>query len=498
MAVLLDQFGKPMREPSFRPGEVIGAPGFSLSGGFVVDDEKAPELRGTRKYKTYSDILANVSIAAAGVRYFLNLISRAKWKFTPSEADASGQYAELAEQCLTDDPETPWSRIVRRAAMYRFYGFSIQEWTTFRRDDGVKTFLDIEPRAQRTIEQWICDMETGRILAAVQVSPHDYSTKILPRGKLLYVVDDALNDGPTGLGLFRHIVKASRALSRMELLEGVGYETDLSGIPVGRIPYSDLNAALKAGRITQAQHASAIEAITDFVTNRVRTPSLGLVLDSSVYRALDGSGTPSSVRQFDVDLIQGTSNSMPQMLMTIDRLNREIARVLGVEALLLGDRSAGSYALSQNKSEQFSLIVDSTNEELAHQVRRDLLGALWKVNGWPDEMKPEVSTEAAQYRDVTEITAALKDMAAAGATIDIRDPAYSEVRGMMGISAPDLDMLEAEGLLPRGDDGVDDDEAMSDDRPKRGGEKKDEKTTGSSRAARTQTRKPRQKVKEAA
>ena len=60
-----------------------------------------------------------------------------------------------------------WARIVRRAAMYRFYGFSIQEWTAKRRPDGLLTLADVAPRSQMTIERW--DMLTdGSIQGVVQ------------------------------------------------------------------------------------------------------------------------------------------------------------------------------------------------------------------------------------------------------------------------------------------------------------------------------------------
>jgi len=52
------------------------------------------------------------------------------------------------------DMERPWHRVVRRAAMYRVYGYSWQEWIAKKRDDGVIGYLDIEPRTQSTITRW--------------------------------------------------------------------------------------------------------------------------------------------------------------------------------------------------------------------------------------------------------------------------------------------------------------------------------------------------------
>ena len=213
--------------------------------------EKDPELASrSERYRRYSDILANVSIVAAGTRFFLNLVAKASWSFAASEEDASGEFAERAEAMLTDDPLTPWHRIVRRSAMYRFYGFSIQEWTARRRDDGFLTFADIAPRAQRTIERWDVE-DTGRVLGALQRSPQTQEEIYLPREKLLYIVDDTFNDSPEGLGLFRHLAAPARRLKRYEQLEGFGFETDLRGIPSWPSPAHLTGGNGRAGRYYQ-------------------------------------------------------------------------------------------------------------------------------------------------------------------------------------------------------------------------------------------------------
>ena len=247
------------RQKKVAPTDTAGAPGTAVYGGVIQVEEKNANLASRdERYKTYSELLANTSIVAAGTRYFLNLVAKAEWGFTPSDKDTDGKFAELAEELLTEDPRTPWHRIVRRAAMYRFYGFSVQEWTARRRDDGTLTFADVAPRAQATISKWDL-MDDGAVLGVVQTSPQTMEDLYIPRQKCLYIVDDTLSDSPEGLGLFRHLVASSHRLARYEQLEGFGFETDLRGIPIGRAPFTDLAAAVKAGEITDAQRR-ALEA----------------------------------------------------------------------------------------------------------------------------------------------------------------------------------------------------------------------------------------------
>lgn len=433
------------RNTRVRPTQTIGTPGTAIFGGYVVENEVDAALSDRERYRTFSRALANTSIVAAGVRYFLNLCAKAGWTFVPADHPEGMRLAEMAEQMMTQDPETGWARIVRRAAMYRFYGFSIQEWTARRRSDGALTFLDVAPRAQITIERWDVNND-GTINGVVQRSPQDQQEIYLPRGKLVYLVDDTLNDSPQGLGLFRHIVEPVHRLNRYEQLEGFGFETDLRGVPVGRAPYSELRQQVNSGEISAADAQRAVAPIEKFVEKHVKKPDLGLLIDSAVFETTDEAQRPSNQPKFALDLLDGPQTALPEIGRAIERVNREIARILGVEALLLGADSRGSNALSRDKTNQFSLTVDATLSELAEAFTTDLLRVLWQLNGWPDEAMPELRPEAVQYRDVDQIAAALRDMAQAGAVIDPSDPAVNEVRSLVGLS-PTNAIPDAENVM---------------------------------------------------
>lgn len=417
------------------PTQTAGVPGTAVIGGYVQEGERNPNLANRdERYRTYSDILANTSIVAAGTRYFLNLVAKAEWTFKPAEGDTDGWYAERAEEMLTDDPATSWARIVRRAAMYRFYGFSVQEWTARKRNDGLITFADVAPRAQQTINRWDL-LDDGTVQGVTQLSPQTMRELYLPRQKLLYIVDDTLSDSPEGLGLFRHLVASAARLTRYEQLEGIGFETDLRGIPIGRAPFTDLMEKVTSGQITEQQRRALIKPLQDFMRNHVKTAKLGMLLDSITYETKDEAGRPSSTQQWGVDLLKGTASSFAENAQAIERINREMGRVLGVEQLLLG-AGAGSYALSDDKTSSFFLLIDGALTEVRESVRDDLLRTLWQLNGWPEDMMPELGTEAIRHTDVAEVAAVLRDMATAGATLDPEDPVVGEVRELLGVSQP--------------------------------------------------------------
>lgn len=469
----LEAIGSLFQRKKTAPTDTAGVPGTAVYGGVIQVEEKNANLASREeRYKTYSEILANTSIVAAGTRYFLNLAAKAEWSFTPSEKDTDGKFAELAEEMLTKDPRTPWHRIVRRSAMYRFYGFSIQEWTARRRDDGLLTFADIAPRAQSTISKWDL-MDDGTVLGVTQQSPQTMMELYIPRQKCLYLVDDTLSDSPEGLGLFRHLAQSAQRLARYEQLEGFGFETDLRGIPVGRAPFTELAAAVTAGDITDAQRRAIEKPLRDFIQNHVKSAKLGMLLDSITYESKDEAGRPSSARQWEVELLKGSATSFKENAEAISRINREMARVLGVEQLLLGEGS-GSYALSTDKTSSFFLLVDGALTEIREGVADDLLTTLWQLNGWDPEMMPELATEAVRHTDVQEVAAVLRDMASAGAVLDLNDPVVNEVRDLMGLSHQPENLLdddkdaaltgsegkEAEGSVEDGEEDLPEDETQ--------------------------------------
>lgn len=432
-----------VKETSPSPTEGVGSPGFANYNGFIQEKEKNSNLTGTQKYIVYSNNLSNVAVVGAGVRYFLNLLAKASWNVDAADESPAAQEAAKFVKNVIGNTRTPWSRIIRRAGMYKFYGFNIQEWTAVRREDGMIGLLDIVPRPQFTIERWDTD-EQGTVRGVVQRSPQDQKETYIPIEKLVYAVDDSLTDSPEGIGIFRHLVDPIDRLKRYEQLEGFGFETDLRGIPVAKAPLSELQQLVRNGEITKEQRDSILKPVRNFVQNHVKSPKLGMLIDSSTYRSRGGDQSPTNIPQWNIDLLKAGNTSQAEIAKAIERITHEIARLIGVEHLLLGGDGRGTQALSRDKSHNFYLIIDSTLTELEQTFNRDIIDRLWDLNGLDPAIKPQFSTEAVQFRDIEQITSALADLAKAGAPLDPNDPAINEIRDLLGLSRIEMDELLGE------------------------------------------------------
>lgn len=450
-----------------RAGEALGfskraAPtqtlGTSRESGNVVSGEGAgtfdePDrelnLTGQRRFVEYDRMVRDVAIIGAGVRLFLNLISNAVWTCNPPDGldDAQTKQAqEYADQlyAMLFDMTTSWSSCVRKTATFRLHGFAIQEWTAKKNPDGSIGLLDVEHRPQVTITRWNRD-EGGTVESVVQRVP-GRSDVTLPRSKIVYAVDDTLTDSPEGVGLFRHMAKTSARLELFLLLEEIGFTTDLRGIPIARAPLGELKQEVTdsgppgstANALAQARRAAMLAPMRNFLDKHVRNEKTGVLLPSEPFFAtgVDKASTPSATPKWALELLNGDSQSFEAMAGAVNRMNQELARILGVEHILLGADGGGSLALARSKVGTFYLTVTSTLLDLLEIYDRDIVAPIAELNGWPEELWPQMGVNEISDRDLEAITTVLKDLATAGAPLVGDDPAVGEIYDLLGLTRP--------------------------------------------------------------
>lgn len=437
------------------PTEAIGtststAPIAGGDGAGTFDEpDRGLNIVGQRRFDEFDRMVRDVAIVGAGVRLFLNLISNAVWTVNPPEGLNDNEQA--VAQGYADEVyaglfamTTSWSSIVRKTASYKLHGFCIQEWTAKVNPDGTIGLLDIEHRPQRSITRWLRD-PSGTIEAVIQRVPGRPDATI-PRSKLVYAVDDTLSDSPEGVGLFRHMALTSARLELFQKLEEIGFTTDLRGIPIARAPLNELREQAHAAgadgtparNVAEARRSALLAPLHRFLDKHVRNEKTGMLFSSETYMAqgTDRSTTVSSVPKWSLELLNGDSHSFEAMSSAINRLNQELARILGVEHLLLGSDGGGSLALARSKVGTFYLTVTSSLLDLCEIYDRDLIAPLAELNGWPEEMWPQMGVNEISDRDVDQLLEGLAKLATAGAPVMPDDPAVGEIYDLWGLTRP--------------------------------------------------------------
>ena len=140
--------------------------------------------------------------------------------------------------------------------------------------------------------------------------------------------------------------------------------------------------------------------------------------------------------------------------------------IMGTEVLLLGGTDSGSRALSKDKSANLYLAVNAALGDLAEAVDRDLIDVLWMFNNFPPEMKPSARVEDVTFRQIEEEAAIIRDLAGAGAILDVEDPIIDWFRAKIG--APPMPEIRTDTGLdnpdePGGNGGADAEDNVEDD-----------------------------------
>lgn len=435
---------------SARPFSEQGVGGYMVFGGYVASNEQNPKLLGGARWRTAADLLSNCSIIAASLRYTLNLIARPTWKAAPPNDTAEAKAAaELVDEIM-GDISASWPRIVRRSAIYRFHGFNMGEWTAKRRDDGKIGIDSIEQRPQHTIERWDIDANGG-VLGVWQRDPMTGREIYLPRAKLIYLVDDQLTDRPDGMGWFRHLVEPAERLKIYQKLESLGFQRDLTGIPIGRAPIQKINQLVADGKLKQDQADAMIEGLKEFCRLEMKSEHTGLILDSKTYLGKTQQGDQvSQVAEWGMELLTGEQSSIQALGEAILRLDFDMALIMGTTPMLVGRQGEGSRALSEDQSRNLYLTVNSTLDDMTEGYQRDVVDRIWAMNGLNDDLKPRLAHEDAAFKDVEKIARVLRDMSAAGAILAPDDPAINDVRNLAGISEAEPMDIETLSLVRDG------------------------------------------------
>lgn len=425
-----------------------GSDGVSIVGGFIVAGERDHRLTGNQKWITYDNQVLNVAVIGAAVNVWTRLGGSAKWVAEPNPrgGDAARVAAELVTEGVLEAPmETPWPQVVRRQLMKVFRGFALHEMTIRRRSDDVIVLAGLQDRPQWTVWRWNRPDERMPWVGIEQQTMTGGGPYYIERPRLFYSVENTLTASPEGVGLLRLVAESCRVLELYGKWEGIGFQTDLRGVPSARAPLAKLREQAKAaGAKTDPEINAYIKAQTqfleDFLFGHNKTAEQGVMLDSATYLSKDATQSPSSVYQWAFDLIRGSTSGMPEVGTAIGRIVRDIARVMCAEWLLLGgEDSGGAYSMHADKTAMFGLVVNSALNDIAADATRDIAARLVRLNGLdPETCTPRLVPEPVAAGAVKDACQALALLAQAA--LDPRDKAINVLRSRLDLPpAPEID-----------------------------------------------------------
>lgn len=381
----------------------IGRTGAKHYGG-IFYEEFLPELRGIRGVRVYEEMSENDDVCGAILFAIKMLIRQASWSVRAASSSAvDKRAAEFVESCLHDMQST-WTDTVSEILSFLIYGWSVHEIVYKRRmghkknpqleskfDDGLIGWQKLPIRCQESLYQWEFD-EHDNLTAFVQMPAPKFDIIRIPAEKFLLFRTESRKDSPEGRSILRNAYRSWYFKKRIQEIEGIGVERDLAGFPVLVAPES-------AG-VWSPSNAALLNMCNDFVSNIRRDAMEGLTIPAGWELKLLSTG---GSRQFDTSKI-------------IERYDTRIAMTVLADFLFLGHEQTGSWALSSDKTELFSMAIGAYLDMICEVFNRKAIPALIEMNrkSFSSAEYPMLIHGDIETQDLQKLGTFLKDMTGIG------------------------------------------------------------------------------------
>jgi len=348
----------------------VGRIGQNRWGG-VFSEEFLPELRGRKGMEVYREMSENDDIIGSILFAIELLIRQAAWNVQPGGSSTADQKAsEFLRGCLDDMVDT-WTDTISEVLSFLTFGWSAHEIVYKRRmgqrrdpslkskfNDGLIGWQKLPIRAQETLYQWHYD-DQDNLLGLVQLPPPNFSLIEIPRERLLLFRTKSHKGNPEGRSILRNAYRDWYFKRRIQEIEGIGIERDLAGFPVLTVPEN-----LNIWDLDNPE-AVAIRAAAERIVQNIRRDSQeGLVMPVGWKLELLSTG---GQRQFDTNAI-------------LERYDTRIAMTVLADFILLGHQNTGSWALSSDKTNLFSMAIGTYLDIICETFNSQAIPSLIDLN----------------------------------------------------------------------------------------------------------------------
>ncbi len=386
----------------------LGSTGLAQFSGFV-HEEWLPELSGSRRLRVYREMRDNDPVVGAILFAISMLIRQASWRVEPAAGDAASRdAAEFVEGCLLD-MDTPFSDVLDEALSMLVFGFSFHEIVYKKRVRGLSMYRDgligwrgFPIRAQETLDRWEFD-DSGETAAFVQSAPPTYRAATIPMEKGLLFRTSTHKGNPEGRSILRSAYRPWYFKKHIEIIEGIGIERDLAGLPIAWVPPEILSEDASAGeKLILAQ-------IKRIITNIRRDEQEGIVFPL----AYDEGGN----KLYDLALLSSGGKREFDTSEIIERYDRRIAQTCLADFILLGHEKVGSFALASSKTDIFAMAIGAWLDSIAGVFNRYAIPRLFAINGIELSGFPRLVPGDIETPELSEIAEYIRSLASAGAAL---------------------------------------------------------------------------------
>lgn len=356
-----------------------------------IHEEFLQRLRGRRGYDAIREMVDNSSVVGTIQVVIDRLVRQVKWTTKPSDASdpVAVQYAEFVASCF-DDMTTGWDEFISEVFSFLPFGWSYHEICYKQRlgaapgglnskhTDGLYGWRKLAPRGQDTLDKWEFD-EYDSLRGMHQ---RDYSSGacyFIPIEKALLFRTQVIKGNPEGKSIYRSAVVDYFFLKRIQELEAIGFEKDMTGVPVMQVPVQMLS-----NNATPAEK-SLVGELERMMGSLKRGEREYAIIPSE----LDRDSKPTG---FKFELMTGGGARQFNTVEIKRDYRVSILQTAMAQFLQLGQAGAsGSRALSVSSIDIFAVALKTYVDEVASVLTRHAVPRLLQLNNMDLSKAPSVT-----------------------------------------------------------------------------------------------------------
>ncbi len=377
----------------------------------IFSEEFLRELQGKRGIEVYREMSENDDVCGSIIFAIETLIRQSTWSIQAGGSTPKDQECkEFIESCM-DDMQDTWTDTVSEILSFLTFGWSYHEIVYKRRTgnsrdprmkskytDGLIGWQKLPIRSQETLFRWEYD-DNENLTGMTQLPPPNYVMATIPIGKALHFRTKSRKNNPEGRSILRNAYRDWYFKRRIQEIEGMGIERDLAGLPVMIAPEGvDIWNHDDPMLLQMFRRAETI------VRNVRRDATEGLVMPNGWELKLLTSG---GTRQFDTNAI-------------IERYDTRIAMTTMADFIFLGHQQVGSFALSSDKTEMFSMALGAYLDIICEVFNNQAIPRLIDMNA--EHFKgiteyPKLAHGDVETPNLKDLSAYIKELTGCGVLI---------------------------------------------------------------------------------
>lgn len=360
--------------------EVIGDSGLARWGTMIAE-ERLHQLQGAEGMQQYKEMSEDDAIVGAMLYAIEQILRTVTWEVEPGGKEMIDiEKADFLKSCMEDTSHT-WSDFISEVLSFLVYGWCYVETIYKIRlgdnkdprkrskfNDGRIGWRAFAIRAQTTLDGW--DFQEDGGVSGWWQKTTGGKRVYLPMEKGLLFRTKMQRNNPEGKSVLRSAFNSYRFKKNLEIIEAIGIERNLVGIPVMYAPVQYF------GPDATPEQKSVLAKMHQIVTNLRADESAGVVMPRD----------PDRPDAFKLELLSHSGRqSMSDMVSgPVNRYAQQIAMSVLADVILLGHGQVGSFALSTTKTDLFGYALTAFVDSIQQVLNQYAVPRLFKLNTFPE------------------------------------------------------------------------------------------------------------------